>query len=133
MKLRNAIFCLGILAGVGVAHAEHIEVIDLTHKDRASGGAGLWKASIIALAGANALDAYSTLRMPPGFVETNPLGQRGVVIGKALALPLAVWGQRRYIRSHPRAEKWLGMVNLSLAAEFGGMGLHNEMIYRRGK
>ena len=74
-----------------------------------------FRISVGALVAGQALDAFSTFDHAPGLVETNPLGSRGVVIGK-IALTGGILGAEWLMRKHPR--KYFTWLNFGA----GGLG-----------
>lgn len=87
-----------------------------------------WKASVVALAGATAADAASSV----GRIELNPVlrsadgrfGARGIAI-KAAISGGAVFAQWLLLRKNPEAEKYAATANFLAATTFTSVAFRN--------
>lgn len=82
-----------------------------------------------ALVAGQAADAITTIRgVRLGYQEANPLGANGVLVAKAALTPLTIWEQRRVARAHPKAAKWMAIINWAVAGEVGAMAWRNARL-----
>ncbi|MBI3682833.1 MAG: hypothetical protein HY235_20870 [Acidobacteria bacterium] len=105
----------------------------VTKQTEARGGHGRWwKISVVVLAAATSVDAYSSW----GSLEANPVlrngngrfGSQGVAL-KALIFGGTVGAQYLLLKSHPKSEKYGTLTNFALAGVLGAAAASN---FQRG-
>jgi len=87
--------------------------------------------SQVSLAASNAADAAATLYVGNRGVESNPLGVNGVLVAKAVFVPLMIKLERRAVRRNPHAAKWFTLLNFGISGEMGYAAQHNARLVQR--